>query len=423
MLVEFRVKNFRSLRGEQVFSFVASSDRSFRDTHCIATGFKGLPFVTRAAVVYGANATGKSTLMFALATMRNLVGLSTKLTEPQFAEQYTPFRLDLTSAAEPTELEVTIVRDGVRYQYGFSYDAQRIRAEWLIVYRKGKGQHWFERQYDARKKEDVWAPFSSYFKGERETWRKTTRPQALFLTTAVQLNSEQLAPLFDWFINGMTLLTGNGELNPLRTLQRLDDAKFKARILELLRAADINVADIRVDKVPGHQFELRVTPGKPAEISTSDGDIPDVKFVHKAASGELVAFDQRFESAGTQRMFAYAGPVIDAIEGGKLLVIDELDRSLHPLLARFIVRLMHNPAVSTKAAQLWITTHDTTLLDTDLLRRDQIWFVEKDEHQASRLYPLSDFKPRKSEALEWGYLKGRYGGIPFVSEPRFDGSR
>lgn len=423
MLVEFRVKNFRSLRGEQVLSFVASSDRTFRDTHCVPTGFKGLPFVTRAAVVYGANATGKSTLMFALATMRNLVALSTKLTEPQFAEQYTPFRLDDTSAAEPTELEVTIVRDGIRYQYGFSYDAQRICAEWLIVYRHSKGQQWFERKYDARKKEDVWAPFSTHFKGARETWRKTTRPQALFLTNAVQLNSEQLMPLFDWFINGMTLLTGNGELNPLRTLQRLDDAKFKDRILELLRAADINVADIRVDKVPGHQFEFRLTPGKPAEISTSDGDIPDVKFVHRAESGELVAFDQRFESAGTQRMFAYAGPVLDAIEGGKLLVIDELDRSLHPLLARFIVRLMHDPAVSTKAAQLWITTHDTTLLDTDLLRRDQIWFVEKDEHQASRLYPLSDFKPRKNEALERGYLMGRYGGIPSVSEPRFDGSR
>jgi hypothetical protein len=423
MLVEFRVKNFRSLRGEQVLSFVASSDRTFHDTHCVATGFKGLPFVTRAAVVYGANATGKSTLMFALATMRNLVALSTKLTEPQFAEQYTPFRLDETSAAEPTELEVTIVRDGVRYQYGFRYDAQRICAEWLIVYRHGKGQHWFERQYDALQKEDVWAPFSSYFKGERETWRKTTRPQALFLTTAVQLNSEQLAPLFDWFINGMTLLTGNGELNPLPTLARLDDSDFKRRTLELLRAADIHVADIRVEKQPGQQFEFVLAPGKPTEVLTSDREFPEVQFLHKTQGGELVAFDRRYESAGTQRLLAYAGPVLDAIERGRLLVIDELDRSLHPLLARFIVRLMHNPAVSTKAAQLWITTHDTTLLDTDLLRRDQIWFVEKDEHQASRLYPLSDFKPRKNEALEWGYLKGRYGGIPFVSEPRFDGSR
>lgn len=365
MLVEFRVKNFRSLRDEQVLSFVASSDRAFRDTHCVATGFKSLPYVNRTAVVYGANATGKSTLMFALATMRNMVAFSSKLTEPQFAEQYTPFRLDDASAADPTELEATIVLDGIRYQYGFRYDAQRISAEWLIVYRHGRGQHWFDRNYDARKKVDSWAPFSSYFKGERETWRKATRRQALFLTTAVQLNSEQLAPLFDWFINGITLLTGNGELSPLPTLARLDDPGFKHRTLELLRAADIHVADIQVKKRPGQQFEFVLAPGKPAELLARDGEFPEVQFLHKTQGGDLVAFDPRYESAGTQRLLAYAGPVLDAIKHGRLLVIDELDRSLHPLLARFIIRLMHGPDVSTKAAQLWITTHDTTLLDVN----------------------------------------------------------
>lgn len=423
MLVEFRVKNFRSLRGEQVLSLVASPDRTFRDTHCLPTNFKVVPWVTRSAVVYGANATGKSNLMFALAVMRQLVALSTKLTDAQFAEQYTPFLLDDTSASEPTEMEVTLLRDGLRYQYGFTYDARRIRAEWLIVYRHRKGQRWFERQFDAGKGEETWAPFSTHFKGERETWRKATRPQALFLTTAAQLNSGQLGPLLDWFVNGMTLLTGNGGLNPLATLSRLDDPGFKARTLELLRAADIHVADIRVEKLPGQQFEFVLQPGKPAEVKTSGREIPEVQFLHRARNGELVAFDRRFESAGTQRLLAYAGPLLDAIENGKLLVIDELDRSLHPLLARFIVGLMHNPAASTKAAQLWVTTHDTSLLDTDLLRRDQIWLVEKDEDQASRLYPLSDFSPRRNEALERGYLMGRYGGIPFISEPRLDGSR
>lgn len=423
MLLEFRVKNFRSLRGEQVLSFVAGADRTYRDTHCIATGNKGIPYVTRAAVVYGANATGKSNLMFALVTMRNLVAMSTKLPEPLFAEQYTPFRLDEGSATEPTEMEVTVMLGGVRYQYGFAYDAQRIRSEWLIAYRHGKGQRWFERTYDGRKQAEAWAPFSAYFKGARETWKKATRPQALFLTTAAQLNSEQLMPVLDWFVNGITLLTQPGDLSPQATLRALEDPAFKARILELLRAADIHVADIQVERRPGQQFEFRLAPGKPTEVLASNGEIPDVQFLHRKADGELVAFDRRFESAGTQRLFAYAGPVLEAIEQGRLLVIDELDRSLHPLLARFIVRLVHNPAVSRKAAQLWITTHDTTLLDTDLLRRDQIWFVEKDEHQASRLYPLSDYRPRKNEALERGYLMGRYGGIPFVSEPRFDRAR
>lgn len=424
MLIEFRVKNFRSLRDDQILSFVPSADRTFRETHCMTTGHKSVPLVTRAAVVYGANAAGKSNLMFALATVRNLVVGSTALPDTQFADLYTPFRLDGHSGTQPTELEITLLQDGVRYQYGFSYDARRILSEWLHVYRLGKPQRWFERRYDEKRDVEEWSPFSAYFKGPRETWRKATRPRALFLTTAVQLNSDLLQPVMEWFTSGLILLnapTQTISLEPM--LQRLDDPDYKSRILDLLRSADIHVADIQVKNRPGQQVELRLEPGKPSEVITTASEIPDIEFLHKVQGGDPVWFDRRYESAGTQRLLAYAGPVLDAIEQGRLLAIDELDRSLHPLLARFIVRLIHNPAVSTKGAQLWITTHDTTLLDTDLLRRDQIWFVEKDESQASRLYPLTDFQPRKNEALERGYLIGRYGGIPFVSEPRFNGSR
>src|SRR5688572_27767500 len=139
MLIEFKVRNFRSLRDEQTLSFVASADRANRDTHCIDTGVKSVPRLTRAAVVYGANASGKSNFIFALATMRNMVLVSMAMPDSARAEQYTPFRLDRATSGEPTQFEVTILLDGVRYQYGFSYDAQRIHDEWLIVYRKGKG--------------------------------------------------------------------------------------------------------------------------------------------------------------------------------------------------------------------------------------------------------------------------------------------
>jgi hypothetical protein len=417
MLAEFRVKNFRSLRGEQVLSFVASSDRTHRDTHVVETGHKPVPALTRAALVYGGNATGKSNLMFALGTLRNLVVLSTKLTETQFAEQYTPFRLGSAAiASEPTELEIALILGGTRYQYSVAYDARRIRRESLIVYQHGKGQRWFERESGADGSEDTWATFSAYFKGERETWKRATRPQALFLTTAAQLNSEQLKPLLDWFEHGMVWFRSHSNVPDLETLKRLDEPSFKNRVLALLRAADIHIADIRIDKVAGEQLELRFAPGKPAEVIATDGELPDVKYLHQAASGDLVAFDQRFESAGTARLFAFAGPLLDALDTGKLLVVDELDRSLHPLLARRIVSLVHNPAVSLRGAQLWATTHDTTLLDTALLRRDQIWLVEKGKDQATTLSPLSDFRPRKNEALERGYLMGRYGGIPFLTE-------
>jgi hypothetical protein len=408
MLVEFKVRNFRSLRDEQRLSFVAGGDALLAKTHCMETGVKGLPTLVRSNVVYGANATGKSTLIFALATMRNLVVASTGMPEAVFADQYTPFKLDRASLKESTEFEITVLLDGVRYQYGFTYDAQRIRDEWLVVYKSGggKGQGWFDRRWSDTSDDYEWAPFSAYFTGQKDVWRKATRPQALFLTTAAQLNSEQLKPLFDWITNKVVILSWMGAVSLLPTLRLL---------VNILRAADIHVSDIRVDKQAGHQIEFKIEAGKPPELASHEREVPIVRFLHSVEGEEPVWFDHHFESAGTQKLLAYIGPLLDAIDSGKLLVVDELDSSLHPIMMRFILGLIHDPQISTHSAQLLITTHDTSLLDTELLRRDQIWFVEKNERQASHLYPLSDFSPRKNEALERGYLRGRYGGVPFMS--------
>ena len=128
------------------------------------------------------------------------------------------------------------------------------------------------------------------------------------------------------------------------------------------------------------------------------------------------SFDHRFESFGTLRLLGYAAPLLDALENGKLIVVDEFDTSLHPLLTRFILRMLHSPLLSKKGAQMWMTTHDTSLLDPHLLRRDQVWFVEKKKDQSTELYALMEFSPRKNEAIERGYLQGRYGAIPFLSD-------
>lgn len=415
MLVEFSVRNFRSLRDEQTLSLVSSTDRAHLETHTLETGVRSVPRLNRASVVYGANASGKSNLIFALVTMRNLVLHSTSMLDAARVEQYTPYRLERSSATEPTEFEITVLLGGVRYQYGFSYDAQRIRDEWLIVYKTGKGQSWFERRWNDARGEHEWAPFSSYFTGAKETWRQATRPGALFLTTAIQLNNEQLKPLWNWFMDGLVVVNLGGALDLSVTIQRLEDQEFKIRALNLLRAADLHLSDIQIESAPGHQVALRFEAGKPPEPSITARDVPIVKYIHKLEGEDAVSFDQRFESAGTQRLFSFVGPILDALDGGKLLVIDELDSSLHPMVVRFILGLFLNPEVSKRGAQLWMTTHDTSLLDGELLRRDQIWFVDKNDRQASRLYPLTDFSPRKGEALEKGYLRARYGGVPFIS--------
>jgi uncharacterized protein len=418
MLIDFSVQNFRSLRDTATLSFVAGVDPSHRSTHCLGTGLKSVPWVTRGAVVYGANASGKSNLIFGLATMSNMVRNSTALTEAQFAEFYTPFRLEKDSTKEPTEFEVNLLLSGVRYEYGFSYDGQRIRGEWLTVYRTGKGQKWFDREWDEERGEEIWGSFSTHFSGPRDTWRKATRPQALFLTTAAQLNSELLKPLFDWFSDGLMIVNAVGLIGLGYTLQRFDESGFKERVLEVLRAADIHVADIRIEKKSGQQINFSFESGKPPTVLTRQGEIPDITFGHRVEGGETVYFDRRFESTGTQMLLACIGPILDAIETGKVLVIDDVDSSLHPMVTRFIVGLFHDPTISKKDAQLWITTHDTSLLDTDVMRRDQYWFVDKDERQASVLVPLTDFSPRKNEALERAYLRGRYGGLPFISTLR-----
>jgi AAA15 family ATPase/GTPase len=414
MLVEFSVKNFRSFRDQQTLSMVSSTDRDHIETHTLSTGLKTVPRLNRASVIFGANASGKSNLIFALVTMRNLVLSSMTMDDAVRAEQYTPHRLNRATAREPTQFEVVLLIDGVRYQYGFSYDAQRIRDEWLIVYKTAKGQAWLDRRWDDAKGDYEWT-FSSYFTGSKETWKQATRPAALFLTTAIKLNNEQLKPLWEWFENSVTIVNRPVLLSIGETLSRLEDPAFKARALALLRAADLHIADIEVEKVPGQQFEFKLEPGKHLEWAAREQQVPIIKYVHRVEGEEAVAFDPRFESAGTQRLFSYIGPILDTVENGKLLVIDEIDSSLHPLVVRFILRLLHDAHHSTHGAQLWMTTHDTSLLDTDLLRRDQYWFMEKDEKQASRLYPLTDFSPRKNEALEKAYLRARYGGVPFIS--------
>ena len=420
MLVEFRVANYRSVREEQCLSFVASGDKWLEGTHCVATGKSAVPKLLRSAVIYGANASGKTNLIFALVTMQQLVLNSTRLLESQFREHYTPFLLDADSRIQATQFEITLLLENVRYQYGFAFDAERIRGEWLLVYQTSKAQRWFEYHYNRETGENDWEPFSVHFKGEkkgqRELWKANTGTRALFLTQAAQSNSQQLQPLIDWFANDLIVLPARAEFNLMPTLQRLEDPQYKEWVLRLMNTADIHVSDIKVEKRKGQQIEFKLEPGKPPELRTFDGELPDVEFCHKTSEGKEQWFDRRYESYGTLRLLGYAAPLLDAIENGKLIVVDEFDTSLHPLLTRYVLKMLHKPHLSQNAAQLWMTTHDTSLLDPELLRRDQVWFVEKKKDQSTELYSLTEFSPRKGEAIERGYLQGRYGAIPFLSE-------
>ncbi len=414
MLVEFRVKNFRSLRDEQVLSLVASTDKTLLDTHTLATGLKAAPNLLKSAVVYGANASGKSNLIKALQYMRSVVLESAALQPGQTFDRLQPFKLDTESANLPTEFEVTFILDGVRYQYGFAMNAQRIVSEHLLVYKAFKPQRWFDRRFDADSNKDVYE-FGTSLKGAKNLWEGATRPNALFLSMAVQLNSETLRPIFDWFLNKLVIFNEQAQLHPQFSVQMLKDETHRKAICDFLRAADISIADIEVTtkQAKVHSIRFDLATGK-REEEVNEQAVDELKFHHVTENGQAV-FDLMDESSGTRNLLFLTGPILDILKNGLTLVVDELDTSLHTLLVQELVRLFHRPEVNTGGAQLIFTTHDTALLDAyGLFRRDQIWFAEKRSDQSSSLYPLIDFSPRKNEVLERGYLQGRYGALPFL---------
>ena len=414
MLIEFRVKNFRSLRGEQALSLVASKDKTLLASNTQETGIKAAPTLLRSAVVYGANASGKSNLIKALQYMRGVVTESATVIQPGQTFSVQPFRLDAGSADKPTEFEITFIVDHVRYQYGFAMTSQRIVSEHLLVYKAFKPQRWFERHFDTETGKEVFE-FGSGLKGPKNVWEGATRANSLFLSMAVQLNSEQLRPVFDWFANRLVIFNEASPLAPQLSMQMLKLDGKRKEICDFLKAADISIADIDLvtRKIVGHGIKIDLATGN-REAGPVENEVNELKFHHVTENGKAV-FDLNDESSGTRNLLFLTGPVLDILNKGLTLVIDELDTSLHTLLVRELVRLFHRPEVNTGGAQLIFTTHDTSLLDAyGLFRRDQVWFVEKKKDQSSGLYSLVEFSPRKNEALERGYLQGRYGSVPLL---------
>ena len=416
MLVEFRVKNYRSFRDENVLSLVASKDITLRETNAVSTQMKAAPWLLKSAVIYGPNASGKSNLVRALQFMQAVVVESAARIHPGQQLAVQNFRLDPESMAQPTEFEVTFIVDRVRYQYGFTLTPKRIVSEYLLVYKAFKPQKWFERWFDEATSSEHYE-FGPGLKGPRSLWEGATRPNSIFLSTAVQLNSEMLRPVYDWFANRLIVYNEQSRLNPEISIQWLNRPGGREEILRFLESADISIADIAVEtrQIPNETVHVDLLAGK-TTVRREEMEERVIRVTHTTDKGKAV-FDLMDESGGTRILLFLAAPILDILRKGLTLVVDEFDTSLHPLLVRELIRRFHQPEVNTGAGQLIFTTHDASLLDADnLLRRDQIWFVEKNRDQESKLFALVEFSPRKNEALGRGYLMGRYGGIPFFEQ-------
>lgn len=415
MLLQFRVKNYRSIHEEVVFNLVASNDKELVLSNLLSTGLKGLSYAVRTAVIYGPNASGKSNVLQGLAFMRGMVAESATSMQLGQTVNVQPFRLDPVASKEPSEFEITFVLDGVRHQYGFSLTAERVVSEWLLVYRTAKPQQWFSRTFDQATQASVYE-FGSHLSGSRKVWQEATRPNALYLATAAQLNSELLGPVYTWIVDNIMFFGAGMSAAPDHTTALLQSEPGKQAVRDFMASADTGISDIETVTRKGTHQTILFNSSGPATMQREDRDLLMPQFVHSNAAGS-VRFELQDESMGTQRLYQMAAPVLDVLATGRVLVVDELDGSLHTLLVRRLVAMFQNPVLNPKAAQLIFSTHDTSLLDPTLFRRDQIWFTEKNAEQATTLYPLTDFSPRKTEALEHGYLVGRYGALPFFSDP------
>lgn len=426
MLIDFSVSNFRSIRARQTLSMVAASYDEMLALNTFESGLSNsMPRLLRSAVLYGPNASGKSSLIQALDFMQSLV-LQSHGHQAGDKLRTSPFKLTAASRNDDCEFEIAFVEQDVRYEYGFRCNRNRITEEWMLAYPQGRAQKWFHRVLDPSTGKDVYK-FSSSFEGgrKRQDWANETLENTLFFSKAIQNKHEQLRPAFDWFRERLRIVSAPHALSSGYSVKCCSKEEGRRRIVSFMNSADLNITDIRLDEEIFSVDQLpRELPSVIREEISKEMDgkkLTTPKFIHRdIETEESIEFDEEDESDGTRALFAFAGPWLDVTENELILVVDELDTSLHPMMVHHLVKSLHHEG---NKSQLIFTTHDTTLLSQRILRRDQVWFMEKDEQQASRLYPLSIFSPRDQEAIERGYLNGRYGGIPFIKDLDFYGVR
>ena len=419
MLIQFSVANFRSFKDRQTLSLVQAKGRELEARNTFEPAARIGHRLLKSAAIYGPNASGKSNLLRALYAMKQIIMESAAESQRGDLLPITPFLLDKATAQSPSEFEAVFAAGDVRYQYGFSATAERVMNEWLYAFPKGRQQHWYTRTWHDETRSYAW-DMGNALAGDKQLWKKATRDNALLLSTAVQLNSDALQPVYDWFRD--TLCTPRSiDPNFDHTASKYGNDAQRGKLLSFLKSADFDIHDVKVDarKFSEHLLPEDMPKAIRSEMSErfKDGMIYDVHTAHKLPDGTTVLFNMADESLGTQGFFALSGPVLDVLENGRVLLVDDLQDDFHPMLSRFVLSQFHGSEANPSNAQLIFSTHETSILTQEIIRRDQVWFCEKDAAQASRLYPLTDFSPRKDrENLEAAYLSGRYGALPYFKQ-------
>lgn len=425
MLVEFSVENFRTFREKQRFTMVTSKASAKESSmpkaadNVIETGFTAAPYVLKQSCVFGANGAGKSTLVEAMHFMSDFVN-ECLINANRKEIDVSPFGIEEPESKKPSSFEVVFIHGDLLYQYGFAITRERVEEEWLVArsIATQRTRQYFYREYDEESGSYHWQVNSSLIQGEKGHWRTITRPAALFLSTALQFEKSGLEDVFEWIVFHFRFIFMSRGMSPFITAKYFERDGWKQKFLKFFKSIGILLNDIEVTEIDYlESAEYKQFPKAIQEEIRKDdpnGKSYLIDFLRKRADEKVLSLPLQAESYGIRSIFGLAGPILDTLNEGYTVVIDEFNLNLHPLAFREIILMFSNPELNPKNAQLIFTTHDVTVTEYQEVGRDQIWLIEKKPDLTSDLYPLSSFKHRRGKLFRNDYLGGRYGGIPLI---------
>ena len=420
MILEFTVENYRSFYGKK--TLVLEADKALKECSDMNLFEYNKHTLLRSLALYGANSSGKSNLVSAMHTMARCVLLSVKLNDNEELE-YDPFLL-LKGNDSPTMFEIVFLKGDYYYRYGFRYNLERIVDEWLFRKTTPRSK---EQMLFVRNEEGICVDEGNFPEGAG--YEEKTNDNRLFLSLCQQLGGEISRQVISWFQSDFNVISGlnNQQYRSYSKLFFHKKEQYSIDALEFFQKLRLGFNSILT-----HEEEPNIPSYLPTELRAmfqkemQGKKSIELDSVHNVYSekGKVIgtinfSFEDR-ESSGTNKLFDLSGPIFETLYSGAVLVVDELDAKMHPLISQYIIELFNNPETNPKNAQLIFTTHDTHLLSQKILRRDQIWFTEKDAKEQTDLYSLMDIvlpdgtKPRNDANYERNYIAGHYGAIPYI---------
>jgi AAA15 family ATPase/GTPase len=424
MLLQYSVQNFLSFKDEVTLSLLASKRRSKNRALDASAVFEASPELRllKCAVIYGANNSGKSNLIKSMGVLKQLVLNSSRESQASESIKVAPFLLNPETVGKASSFEIIFVQEGFLYQYELSANSVNVEKERLT--RKALAKNATPVELFVREGDEI--KLGRSFKEGKDLQRKT-RSNALFLSVCANFDGPISGIVLGWF-SRLRIVSGLNDTGLTFTASKLEEPEIGARIQRLLKVFDLGIDRYEQgEEIPG------------LEISTDTSALPPealpiaafLKGLKRRPSHKVISYHKMFtdqgeyagdvafdlsanESQGTKKLVALAGPLVDTFDNARVLVIDEFESRLHPNICKTILGMFNSSELNTSGAQLIAATHDTNLLDGDLLRRDQIWFAGRDKFGRSSLTSLIEYKVRNDASFEKNYLAGDYGGVPFL---------